>query len=44
MQCNPIYTPPANQKIGEEVEVGQAGRKDGEQFREPGQLASGMHL
>ena len=32
MQCNPIYKPPANQKVGEEVEVGQAGRKDGETF------------
>ena len=44
MQRNPIYKPPASQKIGEEVEAGQAGRKDGEQFHEPGQLASGMHL
>ena len=44
MLCNPINKPPANQKIGEQVEVGQAGRKDGEQVRELGQLASGMHL
>ena len=29
MQRNPINKPPANQKIGERVEVGQAGRKDG---------------
>ena len=29
VQCNPINKPPANQKIGEQVEVGQAGRKDG---------------
>jgi hypothetical protein len=29
MQRNPIDKPPANQKIGKRVEVGQAGRKDG---------------
>jgi hypothetical protein len=29
MQRNPNSKPPANQKIGEQVEVGQAGRKDG---------------
>ena len=29
MQHNPRNKPPANQKIGEQVEVGQAGRKDG---------------
>ena len=44
MQCNPIYTPPANQNTGEEVEVGQAGRNDDEHFHEPGQVASAMHL
>jgi hypothetical protein len=29
MQRNPINKPPANQKLGERVEAGQAGRKDG---------------
>ena len=32
MQSNPIFKPPANQKIGVEVEVGQTGRKGGERF------------